>query len=303
MQTTSLPKWERMDNGRERSENETGPEVQLRRRPWPASYWRLYRCANRVRGTWNTTFYDGALRREMSQTYETQPEHTPRDLAACARELFVNGPIVRRKFQHFRPYICPFERLMRHVPPGSTVLDIGCGAGLFLGLLSYNEYRIRGVGCDPSQTAIEAAQQMALQAKSARPTSDLCFSVIKQDRDIPMGPFDIVTLIDVMHHVPVDKQRAFFTSAALRVRHGGRLLYKDMCRRPWWRALANSLHDLIIAKELIHCVAIDEVERWASDEGLHIEAAEDNRRLWYVHEQRIFRKTLVREAEPELNFH
>src|SRR5687767_5250391 len=77
-----------------------------------------------------------------------------------AAKLFAGDSITQR----FRPYICPFEELLPIVPTGSSVLDVGCGAGLFLGLLAV-EGKIRsGVGFDSAASAIRIAQRMRQRA-------------------------------------------------------------------------------------------------------------------------------------------
>src|SRR4051812_38352748 len=83
---------------------------------------------------------------------------TPASLAAVAGSLYTEGPRVLRALQHYRPYICPFHRLIGCVPagpaPGPSVLDIGCGGGLFLMLLAMAARVGRGVGLDAAGPAI-----------------------------------------------------------------------------------------------------------------------------------------------------
>ena len=98
--------------------------------------------------------------------------------------------------------------------------------------------------------------------------------------------FDVVSIIDVMHHVPVAAQRSVIETASRRVKPGGMLLYKDMCRRPLWRAWANRLHDLVVARQWINYAAVQDVERWASEAGMRVVERERINRLWYGHELR-----------------
>ncbi len=61
---------------------------------------------------------------------------TPGEFSRIARELFCNAPLPMRLLQRYRPCICPFESLVPDIQEGSSVLDVGCGCGLFLGLLA-----------------------------------------------------------------------------------------------------------------------------------------------------------------------
>src|SRR5262245_42633965 len=83
---------------------------------------------------------------------------TRNDLARSARRLFSGAPPVTRLLQSLRPYICPFEEIIDFVPANSRVLDLGCGSGLFLGLLWQAGKLREGVGCDTSASAVNVAR-------------------------------------------------------------------------------------------------------------------------------------------------
>ncbi len=214
----------------------------------------------------------------------------PKVLSGWARELYVDGPLFRRKMQHYRPMICPFHRLLPHVPVGASILDVGSGSGLFLALLAKSGRRVHGVGFDVSSDAINLAVGMAERIANQAPDSSLQFAQLDVNAAWPAGPFDVVSIIDVMHHVPPVHQRALIATAAVHVAPGGTLLYKDMCRRPRWRAVANRAHDLALARQWIHYAPIDRVESWARDEGLELTCAETINLLWYGHELRVFQR-------------
>jgi 2-polyprenyl-3-methyl-5-hydroxy-6-metoxy-1,4-benzoquinol methylase len=210
-------------------------------------------------------------------------------LSAVARSMYTDGQFVRNKLQHWRPYICPFEELVGYVKDGSRVLDIGCGAGLLLSLLSGIGREFEGVGFDVSPAAIDAANQMAGRAASICPQAKLAFHCLDFDAAWPAEEFDVVFLIDVLHHVPPASQRAFLERVISKVRRNGILVYKDMCRRPWWKANANRLHDLVIARELISYVPVATVEQWSGAQGMEVIAREEMTRFWYGHELRVMK--------------
>lgn len=86
----------------------------------------------------------------------------------------------------------------------------------------------------------------------------------------PEGPFDAVTMIDVMHHLPQGPRQAFVLQATQRLRPGGRFVYKDMDQRPAWRAAWNNVHDLLLAREWVRLEPSVHVRSWAEAAGLAI---------------------------------
>jgi len=215
------------------------------------------------------------------------PAEPGRDtLLRHARELYPDGPALPRLLQHHRPRICPFGALLARVPPGASVLDVGCGSGLFLGLAAKTGRLGRGRGFDAAEEPILMAR--AMQERLNHP--DLVFEHRAVQAGMPEGEHDVVSMIDVLHHVPPADQRSAIVDAAQRVRPGGVFLYKDMCRRPVWRAQMNRLHDLTVAHQWIHYAPVADVERWAGEAGLVLERAEWHARWWYGHELRAFRR-------------
>lgn len=213
-------------------------------------------------------------------------------LSRIAAGLYTTGPFLLRRMLQLRSYICPFERLLAHVPNHASVLDVGCGGGLFLGFLAVAGKCVRGTGFDCSRPAIACARDMADRVHGQQRGSHLSFELIESGGLWPDAQYDVVSVIDVMHHVPPSQQRSFFDLAANHTAPGGLLLYKDMCRSPWWRAQANRLHDLLLARQWIHYVRVATLEHWAMENGLVLEHAESISRYWYGHELRLFRRTL-----------
>jgi len=198
--------------------------------------------------------------------------------------------------QHYRPYISPFELLIKAVPPGSRVLDIGCGSGLFLGLLCGTGRIQSGFGFDSSPPAIALAQQMTENLPSGH---GLAFEARDASAPLPSERFDVVSLIDVMHHIPPEVQRHVLEQAIERVAPGGLLIYKDMVDRPRWRAFANRMHDLLVARQWIHYLPLEKALEWARAAGCSIVERAAVDMLWYGHELVVFRSPGSRDAIAE----
>lgn len=210
---------------------------------------------------------------------------TPAECSRVAAELYRSAPTGRRLLMKYRPFICPFDLLITVVPQGARVLDVGCGGGLLLTLLAAAGRIRAGVGFDTNTTMIALARGVAKQAGLP-----LTFEQRAVEDGWPDGEFDVISVIDVMHHIPPRHQEVFLDQLIHRLPPGGRLIYKDMARRPVWRALANRLHDLVMARQWIHYLPIDRVEAKADEHGLHEIECTDRAMLWYGHELRVYQR-------------
>jgi len=219
-----------------------------------------------------------------------RPAPQVNELAFLARSLYTNGPYLMRKLMHYRIRVCPFEHLITHVTPGASVLDVGCGAGLFLALLAGTVPDISGCGFDSSVPAIETAARMAEEVTKSGLPARLRFLKLDAAEPWPSGTFDVVSLVDVLHHVSPEYQKSVIERASRCVKPDGLLLYKDMAKRPAFHAGMNRLHDLLLARQWIHYVPVHHVDEWAGEFGLHISHAEMFSRFWYRHELRVYRK-------------
>jgi 2-polyprenyl-3-methyl-5-hydroxy-6-metoxy-1,4-benzoquinol methylase len=214
------------------------------------------------------------------------------DVPALARKAYRLAPWSWRFLQTHRDRICPLGVVIERVSPGSTVLDIGCGAGLLVLGLAVTGRASSAVGIDTNARAVAIATEAAdsLPEFGVASRERFVFRHVKSAEDWPVGPFDAVTLVDVLHHVPPGDQESMLALAARRVRPGGLLIYKDMRTRPRWRAWANQLHDLLLARQRVHHPPSESVAAWCAGCGLRLIAKASYDRWVYGHEMMVFRK-------------
>ena len=218
-------------------------------------------------------------------TPAARPAISRSHVLAWARDYAQRFRGTMRLLTAHRPRICPFERLATIVPQRSSVLDIGCGNGLFLYLLFRAGRLAEGQGVDV-RTEATSAGNAALQAEGA---SRITLTVAGRAQ-WPDRRFDVVAMIDVMHHVAIDERLGMLASAFDRVAPGGLLVYKDMAATPSWAAWMNRLHDLALARQWVHYLPSQVVEEAATRRGFTIEQADAFRLGWYAHELRVFRR-------------
>ena len=109
---------------------------------------------------------------------------------------------------HF--FTCPFLRVVRYVPPGARVLDIGAGHGVFSVLAADRGARVFAVEPD---------------LRKVLPVPGVQF-VIGFD-DVVRGTFDVVAINDVLYKIPFEQWDALLTRVFERLPAGGVLLVKE----------------------------------------------------------------------------
>ena len=113
-----------------------------------------------------------------------------------------------------------FFKSYADLPPGSRVLEVGCGHGKNI------EYMPPGIdytGCDPNPEYIQYAQE--LYGPRGR---FLCLSAedFAQER---LGTFDVVLVVSVLHHLDYAQVLALADGARSALRPGGLLLIWEPC--------------------------------------------------------------------------
>ncbi len=198
-----------------------------------------------------------------------------RDISRLAWSHYCGAPLSIRLLMTLRPRICPLDVVAEAVPRQSRVLDVGCGAGLLLHWLASARGLAGGVGVDTSPKMIAAAAADVAEAGVLR------FECQGPEEPWPAGPFDVVTVVNVLHHVPAAGQRAFI--GRLAAGGAGLAIVKDIDTWPRWKVWMNALHDLVMTRRWVHVRSMAEVRIWLEEDGWRVIRADRVDRLWYSH--------------------
>lgn len=220
--------------------------------------------------------------------FASQPANPPAELFPIPRTSSEVSALLRRLYPsvrgpgglliRWRPYIAPFERVLARIPPGSEVLDVGCGAGMLSTLAAATGLASRVHGFDTSEKAIARGNAATLPTAAGPVRLERLAADEWTD-----GAFDVVLCVDVLHHVPPPVQEAFIERVCHSVRPGGQVIFKDIAPRPRWKAFANRLHDLLLARQWVHYRRPDEVAGWLAANGLAVIESGRWDMLWYSH--------------------
>lgn len=180
----------------------------------------------------------------------------------------------------YRTYICPFIDLIGKIKPGDRVGDVGCGSGQFLLLVS------RFAEEPESLFGIEITKRLIDNAKtlfSTYPSIKANFETFDGSHfPEELAEMDIVFLIDVVHHVPVQQQENFIANLCKLMKPGSRLVLKDInAASPL--VYFNKMHDLIFAGEIGHELKMDKARTLLELNGMEIIEQKKQRMYVYPH--------------------
>lgn len=175
-----------------------------------------------------------------------RPPRSPAARRAVA--LYRDAPRGDRFHVWFRWFTCPFPAVERELPRSGSVLEVGCGHGLFslYAALSSPGRRVTGIDIDGDKIAV--AEMAAAHLDSNSPRVEFC--CLPLDGLAPARCFDAVVIIDVLYLLPPDARAALLDEAIRRVNPGGVIVVKEADRSPRWKAMLTVLQELVSTKVL-----------------------------------------------------
>ena len=195
--------------------------------------------------------------------------------------------IRQRAYMQIRWAVCPFDRILPFVPDDGDLLDVGCGAGLWLTYLALEKPKLvlHGVDTDPRKLALAG-------------TSGVAKADLRQvtGADLPKNAFDCVTILDVLCLMPQELKERTLRASYEALRPGGTLVVKDADTSPWWKYAPTAVEELIAVHVLRithgrpHFLSLDAMGRALSGAGFQgVEAVRIAR--WYLHPHVALRAT------------
>lgn len=123
---------------------------------------------------------------------------------------------------------CPYTCILNLFPRSGRILDVGCGDGLLLFLLSVqpdSEGRTY-VGIDPAGDKISVARRAGITSAEF---------LLGDVSTLPSETYDCVTIIDVLYLLPKSQWSEFLTHSVRVMRQNGLFIVKEVTDRPRWK--------------------------------------------------------------------
>jgi 2-polyprenyl-3-methyl-5-hydroxy-6-metoxy-1,4-benzoquinol methylase len=137
-----------------------------------------------------------------------------------------------------RALTCPLGPLMSLFPGQGRILDVGCGHGLLINLLSRDSSRgaleLCGIDHDPAK--IKIAQG------AARPGVTFSTRAIQA---LPEASFDVISIVDVLYAVKRQSWSPILDHCFQAMKPEGTLIVKEVIDQPRWKYRA------IMAQEML----------------------------------------------------
>lgn len=167
---------------------------------------------------------------------------------------------------------CPFPRIEAHVPRAGRVLDLGCGHGVFSLFLASSSPQRAVVGVD-----VDVDKLVTARAAADRSGLPVTFAEAV-DGAVPDGPWDAVTVVDVLYLLGVDAALDLVGQAAAVLAPGGVLVIKEVDVQPRWKYRLTRWQEIVSTRvtritqgEAVDFVPPDQITDAMTAAGLSVE--------------------------------
>ena len=152
--------------------------------------------------------------------------------------LYRSAPPAARLFMRIRLMLSDIERVEREVPRRGTILELGCGHGLFSNLMALRGPERRVIGIDLSPGKISHARASLCGRRN--------IEFLGGDMlELELPACDAIAIVDVTYLLPREEQLRLLKECRRRLKPGGVLVWKAQDRRPRWKFAVTWLQEAL----------------------------------------------------------
>lgn len=144
------------------------------------------------------------------------------------------------KLRTYQRWYCgtPYEYIEQTVPGEGSVIDLGCGWGMFANLLALKSPRREVYGIDLDEKKIRWAR------KTVGDRENIQFDV-RDLASVELETVDAIVLYDVLHHLEEAVQFKVLKECYEKLSPGGRLILKENDVVPRWKFWVSHVVEMI----------------------------------------------------------
>jgi len=139
-------------------------------------------------------------------------------------------------YARLRWRICPFEKIVEHVPLKGTVIDVGCGYGLLSNLLALASQERHVIGTDLSPRRIRIAQRTVKERRNIK-------FLLQDANSLKVEKCDVFVMSDFLHHLPYRHQEELLAVCYQKLSKNGLLIMEEVDERPYWKYQFTTIAD------------------------------------------------------------
>jgi len=141
-------------------------------------------------------------RSSAKELIDLGPEYyTPKEYQHCLKKLFLINKLLG--------FFANTKKTLKKISKTATILDVGCGSGLFLLHLSRHFPEMKFIGIDISSSAIQQAQQNLIDWKFLK-TPSILFKEVTAAWEMPPNSVDVLVANLLCHHLTNEELIHFF---------------------------------------------------------------------------------------------
>ncbi len=193
-------------------------------------------------------------------------DFTVEDIKSIKKEIvrIYSQDFVSKMYTLLRLKLAPMIQMIKYVPEKGDILDLGCGNGIVANILSLGAPERKVYGVDLSVSRIEAASRIS----SGNPNLEF---VAGDVNTVPFERFEIVTLIDLLHHMPYEEQAALLNKIYCKQNEGDLLIIKDLEKAPYWKYIFHYIQDSISYRGRLYFRSAEDMEGLLKKTGYQVE--------------------------------
>lgn len=194
----------------------------------------------------------------------------------------IPGSLIDRLKIKYRPYICPFSYIIEKASGHSCIYDVGCGYGQLLFVLDRFASSVfqKMKGIEISDILVGQAKEILHKNKfrSLINIEKYIGTYIPDD----IKDYDLILMIDVLHHIPKEMQKDILNQIYRKARPGAWFLLKDI-NAASSLVHFNKLHDLLLSKETGNEISFSMAKTWLTSFGFILRESFEHTTWWYPH--------------------